>query len=234
MKYLITFWWQYLSIFCVISSTFWKLFINGPLTLSCIYSNWLMVYLTDLLCVPKSLWFDCKTNDKIFATLKTSSRKQICTIASCCKSWSHIPINSTLVSFTIISSNDSNMIQQHSQHLLHASPWDNKLVMAALIIVFWDHMLLVFRWRWICLYYWNGKLSGVSEGLSQLSQTMESHYTSVWSTMAIGGFYSLCKLIGANNFLHNIANHWLYLYKKENISKVVNSHNAEETIIRIK
>ena len=90
VKCLKTFWQQYLSVFCIISSTFWKLFINGPLTFSCICSNKLMVYLTDFLRVTKSLWFNCKLNDK------TSHSKQIYMIVCCSKSWSRIPINSAL------------------------------------------------------------------------------------------------------------------------------------------
>ena len=73
-------------------------FVNRPLTFSCICSNKLMVYLTDL--IRFSFWFDCKINNK--AALKTSSKKQIYTIAACCKSWSRIPINSALGQFVII------------------------------------------------------------------------------------------------------------------------------------
>ena len=51
----------------------------------------------------------------------------------CCKSWSRITISSALGSL-VISSNDSNMIQEPSQHFLHALPSDNPLMIAALII----------------------------------------------------------------------------------------------------
>ena len=63
---------------------------------------WLMVYLTDSLRAPKSLWFGCKTNDKTLITLKTL-KKQICRIVTCCKSWWCIPINSAVGSLVIIS-----------------------------------------------------------------------------------------------------------------------------------
>ena len=95
------------------------------------------------------------------------------------------------------------------------------------------------------MYYWNGKVSIVLEGLSQLPLTVGSHYAGVWSTVPVGGSYSLCKLHGANNFWYGVANHdftctikkiladkkflvctlWLLM---EN--KVVNSNNIEETI----
>ena len=93
-----------------------------------------MVYLTDSLRAPKSLWFGCKTNDKTLITLKTL-KKQICRIVTCCKSWWCIPINSAVGSLVIISL--MTLIWHSSAHgifCMHLHAWDNHLVMAALVI----------------------------------------------------------------------------------------------------